>query len=90
MCAGHAVFSHTKVASETRCARNAAFYSRNGCGWKVGGVRRRVRLWSPMPAYARLWSPMGGYRRNRRWLNALEQWLPGGAAVGLGGRFASD
>ena len=58
MCAGNAVFSHTKVVSESKIVRKMlCFTIENGCVWvrrKVGGVRRRLRLCSLMVAYARL------------------------------------
>ena len=47
-----------------QCARNAVFYNRNGwAGGKLGGVRRRFRLCSPMLAYGRPCSPLFAYGR---------------------------
>ena len=81
MCAGNAVFFHTEVVSKSKIAREMLFYNRNGCASvrKVGGVRRRLRMCSPMVAYARLVSDRSAIGKCKcRWLNALEWWLPGG------------
>ena len=48
-------------------------------GAKVGGVRQWLwPLWSPVLAYNHLLSNLSSIRKyKRRWLNALERWLPG-------------
>ena len=60
-------FSTQKLCLKVRLARNVVFYNGNGCAFvrKVGGVRRRLRMCSPMVAYARLCSP---------WLGSVLHW----------------
>ena len=77
MCAGNAVFSNTKVVSESKIVREMLCFTIETAA-KVGGVRRRVA----MVAYARLCSDRSSIGKcKRRWLNAKEWWLPGGAGL---------
>ena len=63
MCAGHAVFFHTKVVCESKIAREMLCFTLETavrlCEGTVGGVRRRLRIWSPVLGYRRIGPPLG-------------------------------
>ena len=84
-CAGNAVFFHTKVESESKIAREMPGFTIETAvrGPKVGGVRRRFRLWSPMSEYVQIGSPLGSE------FVGHESHCNGDVEVALGGRFAA-
>ena len=59
MCARNAVSFHTGVVSKSKIVRKMRCFTieRLWVGANVGGVRRRVRLWSPMSEYGRTGPP---------------------------------
>ena len=59
MCAGNALFSHTKVVSERKIVREMLCFTIKTA---VGGCEGRCERAGAV-AYARLCSAMGGYRR---------------------------
>ena len=62
MCAGNAVFFHTKLVSESKIACEMLCFTVETAVCLCEGRRCKTAV-AGMVAYARLWSPMLGYRR---------------------------
>ena len=81
MCAGNAVFFHTKVVSESKIAREMLCFTKETAVRLCEG-RRCKTAGAAMLAYGRISSDRSAIGKCKcRWLNALERWLPGGAGL---------